>query len=197
MKAIKKNYFYYFFLLILPLIVSFYTNNFFLKNFEIQLWFRGLDELVFIYNALIINNGFQQEYLDHTSFFLILLLSILFKVLYLFSIIDISTIGQLNASIVLEKDLNEIYFVARLFICTISSLFTFIVFKITRLISGDDFVAFLMSVIFFFSTGNITNLNIIDSPHLSALFLFLHILIYYKKFNHLYLLSQYSVPQCF
>jgi len=173
MKAIKKNYFYYFFLLILPLVVSFYSNNFFLKNFKIQLWFRGLDELVFIYNALIINNGFQQEYLDHTSFFLILFLSILFKVLYLFSIIDISTIGQLNASIVLEKDLNEIYFVARLFICTISSLFTFIVFKITRLISGDDFVAFLMSIIFFFSTGNITNLNIIDSPHLSALFLFL------------------------
>ena len=173
MKKIKKNYFYYFFFIILPLIVSFYTNNFFYKNLEIQLWYRGLDEIVYIYNALIINNGFQQEYLDHPGFFSILILSILFKILYLFSIIDISTINQLNASINLEKDLNEIYFVARLFFCLVSSIFTFIIFKITQLISRDDLVAFLMSLIFFFSTGNISNLNIIDAPLLSALFLFL------------------------
>jgi hypothetical protein len=192
MKKIKKNYYYYFFLITLPLIISFYTNNFFYKSLEIQLWYRGLDEIVYIYNALIINNGFQQEYLDHPGFFSILILSILFKILYLFSIIDISTINQLNASINLEKDLNEIFFVARLFFCLVSSIFTVIIFKITQLISRDDLVAFLMSLIFFFSTGNISNLNIIDTPLLSALFLFLSfysllIFLSNKKNNILYL----------
>jgi len=89
-KAFLKQYGPYFLIGIL-LTALFYSTGY---NRNWSFW--ADQELTLGYNGLLINSGFNQEYIDHPGFFSIHLIALLLKVASLLGFSDINNIAQFN-----------------------------------------------------------------------------------------------------
>ncbi len=149
-----------------------YTNNFYNIEKELRHWTTIHDEIHQIYNALLYNNGFQHEFIAHPSAILILLLSIQIKIFQLLSFLDVSTINQFISSDNFENNLNKLFFVSRILIAFIAILFSFMAYLFFKLITNDILIAFVLTIIFIFSSGFLYVSNTIGSEQLSAFLIF-------------------------
>ena len=69
----------------------------FLLGEQTRHWSQYADQdLTLAYNALLVNEGYKQEYYDHPGFFTIRLLATLIKIKFLLGYSDIQTISDLN-----------------------------------------------------------------------------------------------------
>jgi hypothetical protein len=186
MKITKKiNFFFYFIFILTIFFINLYCNFLLKDNFTFKEWyFSGQDEIVFIYNALIINAGHVQEYLDHSSFFLILTFTIVYKIISIFLPGFVFDINQFNSSGDSSLNLNTLFTIARI-ICFLFSIFLSIVtYHLVETITKNKLTSFLLTLIFIFSSGVIINTNIIDSVTLSVIFLLtssLFLVLFLKK----------------
>ena len=150
-----------------------FTNNFFRIDGSLRHWTNNHDEIHQIYNALLYNNGFTQEYLDHPGAVSILILSIGIKIANFFSYLDFSSINQFNNSKNIETDLNKLFFVSRIIYSFLSLFFCLFVYYFIKIISRSNFTSFFLTIIFIFSTGFISGSNLVASELPAAFILFL------------------------
>jgi hypothetical protein len=198
MNFFKKKYTFFVLLLFIVIVGSilFTINTFFYENYKniktLRHWTTAHDEIHFIYNALLLNNGLIQEYLGHPSVILIYLLSFVIKIFHLLNFLDVSTLRQFIESNNVEENLNKLFFVSRILIFFISISFCFLTFAIFRLVSGSFIVSFFLTTLFIFSKGFVASSNHIDSAQLSAFLIFfsLYFLLKFlldKKYKSFYL----------
>ena len=177
MKILKRIEYKDFFIIIFfsVLISSLYifTNNFFRIDGSLRHWTSNHDEIHQIYNALLYNNGFTQEYLDHPSAVTILILSIAIKIAHFISYLDFSSINQFNNSKNIETDLNKLFFVSRITFAFLSLFFSLLVYYFIKIVSKNNFTSFFLTIIFIFSIGFISGSNIVASELPAAFILFL------------------------
>ena len=177
MKILKRIEYKDFFIIIFfsVLISSLYifTNNFFRIDGSLRHWTSNHDEIHQIYNALLYNNGFTQEYLDHPSAVSILILSIAIKIAHFISYLDFSSINQFNNSKNIETDLNKLFFVSRITFAFLSLFFSLLVYYFIKIVSKNNFTSFFLTIIFIFSIGFISGSNIVASELPAAFILFL------------------------
>jgi len=172
LKKIKNNFFLYLIFIFSVFAINYYCNFLLKDNFSFKEWyFSRPDEIVFIYNALIINSGYIHEYIDHSSFFLILFFTIVYKIISIFYTGFVFNINQFNGSSNVSSDLNELYNVARISYFIISIFLPIVMYHLVEAINKNRLVSFLITLIFIFSSGFIVNVNIIDSITLSVIFL--------------------------
>ena len=150
-----------------------FTNNFFRIDGSLRHWTSNHDEIHQIYNALLYNNGFTQEYLDHPSAVTILILSIAIKIAHFISYLDFSSINQFNNSKNIETDLNKLFFVSRITFAFLSLFFSLLVYYFIKIVSKNNFTSFFLTIIFIFSIGFISGSNIVASELPAAFILFL------------------------
>ncbi len=177
MKFLKRIQYQDFFIIIffsvLISLLYVFTNNFFRIDGSLRHWTSNHDEIHQIYNALLYNNGFAQEYLDHPSAVSILILSIGIKIAHLVSYLDFSSINQFNNSKNIETDLNKLFFISRITYGLLSLSFCLFVYYFIKIVSRNNFTSFFLTIIFIFSTGFVSGANIVASELPAAFLLFL------------------------
>ena len=186
MKILKrieyKDLFIIIFFSVLIFSLYIFTNNFFKIDGSLRHWTSNHDEIHQIYNALLYNNGFTQEYLDHPGAVSILILSIAIKIAHFISYLDFSSINQFNNSKNIETDLNKLFFVSRITYAFLSLFFCLLFYYFIKIVSKNNFTSFLLTIIFIFSTGFISGSNIVASE-LPAAFLLFFSLYFLLKFT--------------
>ena len=146
-----------------------------------QHWSGVLDQdLVIIYNSILLNSGIEQEYRDHPAFTTFILNSFIYKFSNFFTNIP----GQID--IILDSNnidgIFQFYFyVSR----TINFFFNFLIIlffnKILKKLDVRKDLRFLMCLIFISSIGYLSSFFYIRSENVSLLFLLLSINIILSK----------------
>ena len=164
----KKNYIIY---------VLFFLIIFFLHFYQLlhQHWSGVLDQdLVIIYNSILLNSGLEQEYRDHPAFTTFLINSLIYKFLNIFSNTPSTIDIILNTS-----NINEIFqyyfYLSRTinFFCNLLLILFFC--KILKKLNVIIEIRFLICLIFITSIGYIWSFFVIRSENISLLFLILAI----------------------
>ncbi len=150
---------------------------FFLHFYQLnnQHWSGKLDQdLVIIYNSILLNSGIEQEYRDHPAFTTFLLHSFIYKIASLFFNVPADISNILNS-----KNINEIfqfYFYISRIINFFISLWLIVIFnKILKKLDLNKKLRFLITLTFIISTGYIYTYFFIRSENLTLLLLCLSI----------------------
>ena len=163
-------------------IILFLNNNLFLNDEFIKhhsTYFR--DDIVFVYNSLLYADGLEIHHLDHPSLFTYFLFSISYKIFNLIGFINFSGLeGFLNSENI-ELSLNKLFYISRLTIQIISLLTIYLFYKIISKYSKNDFISFLITIIFIFTIGFVSASNRIESG-LISLFLLIFGFYFFLKF---------------
>ena len=151
---------------------------FFLLHFHqltFQHWSGVLDQdLIIIYNSLLLNSGIEQEYRDHPAFTTFLINSLIYKFIGLLNFIP----GDIDEILASDR-INEIfqfYFNVSRSINFLFNILIIILFnKILKKLNIKKNLRFLISLIFIVSIGHINSYFSLRSENLSLLFLFLSV----------------------
>ena len=153
----------------LLLFVSFFFIHF--HQLLHQHWSGVLDQdLVIIYNSILLNSGLEQEYREHPAFTTFMINSLMYKFLNIFSKIPYEINSILNAN-----NINEIFqyyfYISRTvnFFCNILLILFFN--KILKKLKLKEEIRFLICLIFITSIGYISSFFVIRSENISLLFL--------------------------
>ena len=155
------------------LFLTFFTLHFY--QLSTQHWSGVLDQdLIIIYNSILLNSGVEQEYRDHPAFTTFLLNSFFYKILLLFSNIP----SQIDI-IFNSKNINEIFqyyfYISRTINFFSNVLLIFIFNRILKKLNLKRDIRFLICLIFLLSIGYISSFFFLRSENLSLLFLCLSI----------------------
>ena len=146
-----------------------------------QHWSGVLDQdLVIIYNSILLNSGIEQEYRDHPAFTTFLLNSFIYKFLNFFTNIP----GEID--IILDSNNIDGIFQFYFYISrTINFFFNFLIIlffnKILKKLDVRTDLRFLICLIFISSIGYLSSFFDIRSENVSLLFLLLSINIVLSK----------------
>lgn len=150
-----------------------FASFFFLHFYQLhsQHWSGVLDQdLVIIYNSILLNSGLEQEYRDHPGFTTFLINSLVYKFCNFFS----HTPHEIN-SILNSNNINEIFqyyfYISRTvnFFCNLLIIFFFN--KFLKKLNVKKKIRFLICLIFITSIGYIFSFFVIRSENISLLFL--------------------------
>ncbi len=155
------------------LFLTFFTLHFY--QLSTQHWSGVLDQdLIIIYNSILLNSGVEQEYRDHPAFTTFLLNSFFYKILLLFSNIP----SQIDI-IFNSNNINEIFqyyfYISRTINFFSNVLLIFIFNRILKKLNLKRDIRFLICLIFLLSIGYISSFFFLRSENLSLLFLCLSI----------------------
>jgi len=176
--SFKKNIFYSIILLITILV-------FFVLGEQNRNWSQNADqELTLAYNALLINSGFNQEYLDHPGFFTIQLLALLIKIKFYLKISSIKDLSDLNSSSNLFAGFSDIVETAHFlaFFCTAILILAIFIYCSLKL--KDGFSAFLIALALLSSNAVIIHYITLRTEMIAALLLLSSLLIFFRSVNH-------------
>ena len=144
---------------------------FFLSTFQVttQHWSAILDQDIYIiYNSLLLASGHQQEYLDHPAFTTFLILGLIFKIFSFF--FDNFTIQEILLSESIDKDLQNLFYLARIVNCIYFGLFIYFLKKIFNYLKIKIEISILSLISILFLIGLYESLFLIRSEILSILF---------------------------
>lgn len=136
-----------------------------------QHWSGVLDQdLIIIYNSLLLNSGIEQEYRDHPAFTTFLINSLIYKLLLLFlnTPTEISSIFNSNN---IDETFQLYFYISRTVNFFFNLLLIFIFSKILKKLNVKRDLRFLICLIFILSIGYISTLFVLRSENLSLLFL--------------------------
>ena len=176
--TLKKNFFYALILLLAILCL-------FVLGEQNRNWTQNADqELTLAYNALLINSGFNQEYLDHPGFFTIQLLALLIKIKYYLKISPIKDLSDLNLSSNFFAGFSDIVETAHFlaFFCTAILLLAIFIYCSLKL--NDSFSAFLITLALLSSNAIIIHYIALRTEMIAALLLMSSLLIFFRSANH-------------
>ena len=136
------------------LFLTFFTLHFY--QLSTQHWSGVLDQdLIIIYNSILLNSGVEQEYRDHPAFTTFLLNSFFYKILLLFSNIP----SQIDI-IFNSNNINEIFqyyfYISRTINFFSNVLLIFIFNRILKKLNLKRDIRFLICLIFLLSIGYIS-----------------------------------------
>ena len=158
--------------------LSFYYANQF--NLE-RHWSSKHDlESVLTYNALLFNSSIEQEFVDHSGYFSILISSLYLKVLGFLGVIDIYKISQIKG-LGLDEIFQDAVVHLRILSTVINAFISVAITYFFYLIFKRKFYSFILGVSVFFLYGNIELLTNFRTETFSILFLIFS-LIAIKKF---------------
>ena len=151
------------------LFIGIFTLHFY--QLSTQHWSGVLDQdLVIIYNSILLNSGIEQEYRDHPAFTTFMLNSLIYKFLALFLEIPSEIDNILNSN-----NINEIFqfyfYVSRSINFCFNILLLFLFNDILKKLDLERDFRFLFNLIFFMSIGYLSTFFFIRSENLSLLFL--------------------------
>ena len=136
-----------------------------------QHWSGVLDQdLIIIYNSLLLNSGIEQEYRDHPAFTTFLINSLIYKLILLFLNAP-SEIGSIFNSNNIDETFQLYFNISRTVNFFFNLLLIFIFSKILKKLNVKRDFRFLICLIFILSTGYISTLFVLRSENLSLLFL--------------------------
>ena len=162
MNFYRDNYkIFIFFLFFYLLLLNFY-------QFSVQHWSSMLDQdIVIIYNSLLISSGIEQENRDHPAYTTFLLLGGVFKVLSLF--FENFTIEEVLSSENIDINLQTLFVIGRILNGFYIFFLSYILFKILNEFNIKKNISILIisSIIFFQDTYEL--LFLIRSEALSIL----------------------------
>ena len=179
MNFYRDNYkIFIFFLFSYLLLLNFY-------QLSVQHWSSMLDQdIIIIYNSLLISSGIEQEYRDHPAYTTFLLLGGVFKFLSLF--FENFTIEEVLSSENIDKNLQTLFVIGRILNGFYIFFLSYILFKILNEFNIKKNISILIisSIIFFQDTYEL--LFLIRSEALSILLVlisFYYLLKFIKKKN--------------
>ena len=162
MNFYKDNYkIFIFFLFSYLLLLNFY-------QLSVQHWSSMLDQdIIIIYNSLLISSGIEQEYRDHPAYTTFLLLGGVFKFLSLF--FENFTIEEVLSSENIDKNLQTLFVIGRILNSFYIFFLVYILFKILNKLNTKKNISIIIisSIIFFQDTYEL--LFLIRSEALSIL----------------------------
>ena len=136
-----------------------------------QHWSGVLDQdLIIIYNSILLNSGIEQEYRDHPAFTTFLINGLIYKLFLLFlnTPEKISSIFNSNN---IDETFQLYFYISR----TVNFFFNFLLIlvfnKILKKLNVKRDFRFLICLIFILSIGYISTLFVLRSENLSLLFL--------------------------
>ena len=160
-------------LLFFLLFLFFSTIHFYqLSN---QHWSGFLDQdLIIIYNSLLINAGYEQEYRDHPAFTTFLINSLFYRIFnFLFNYSNDFDLLLKSENI---NNSFQIYFIiSRIVNFSLNILLVFLFSKIIKSLKIERYLRYLICLIFIISIGFISSLFLLRSENVSLLFLSLSI----------------------
>ena len=164
----KQSKFIFLLLFLLFVLVHFYQLN----N---QHWSSILDQdLIIIYNSLLISSGIEQDYRDHPGFTTFFLNSLIYKFFGIFSKYPVS-IDTILSSGNVDKTLQIYFFLSRSINFFLNIIIIFLFSKIIKSFEINRQLRFLLCIIFIFSIGFISSFFYLRSENISLLFLCLSI----------------------
>lgn len=145
-----------------------------LSNFFERHWTSFFDhELTITYNSLLFNSGIQHEYVDHSGYFSILLLSIFYQFLDLFNFINISNFKLFSEQDDINKNLQNLIIYTRTFAAISTSIFLILAHSIYVYFSKNNYLAIILTILTFCSLGTITHTIQLRTELISMIFFLL------------------------
>ena len=145
-------------------------------------WSAILDQdIVLIYNSLLISSGVEQEYRDHPAYTTFLIHGLLLKFFSFINLGPISNINDLIASTDPNTELQKLFFFCRNVNVAINIFLVFFLYKLLIKLKCDELSAFLGCCILIVSGWFVESTFLIRSENLSIIF-FLISSIYQIKF---------------
>ena len=155
------------------LFLSFFTIHFY--QLFTQHWSGVLDQdLIIIYNSILLNSGIEQEYRDHPAFTTFLINSFFYKVLFLFSN-NPRDIDSIFNSTNIDETFQFYFYISRTINFFINILLVYFFNKILKKLNLKREFRFLICMIFILSIGYISTFFFLRSENLSLLFFCLSI----------------------
>lgn len=154
-----------------------FLSIFFLHFYQLssQHWSGVLDQdLVIIYNSILLNSGIEQEYRDHPAFTTFLINSSIYKFLSFFTNTP-SKIHSILDSNNIDGIFQFYFYISRTINFFLNLLLILIFYKILKKLDVRKDLRFLICLIFISSIGYISSFFFIRSENLSLLFLFFSI----------------------
>ncbi len=155
------------------LFLTFFSLHFY--QLSTQHWSGVLDQdLIIIYNSILLNSGIEQEYRDHPAFTTFLINSFFYKFLVLF----LKTPSDIE-SIFNSNNINEIFqlyfYISRTINFFFNILLIYVFNKILKKLDLKRDSRFFVCLIFVLSIGYISSFFFLRSENLSLLFLLVSI----------------------
>ena len=176
-KSIHK--FWPYLLLFSLVALLFYTTGFH------QNWPYWADqELTLGYNGLLMNSGFDQEYVDHPGFFSIQIIAIILKLSNLLKISDIKDITDLNNAPSILDAMGYLVYAARHLILITTFTLLAISYSIGWKIFQSQHLALLVALFIFSTNGVFYHFSLTRTEPIAFIFLILSVyffVIYHNK----------------
>ena len=148
-----------------------------------QHWSAILDQdLVIIYNSLLISSGLEQEYRDHPAYTTFLLNGLIYKLIGFLSIQE-NNIDEILISENINQKFQFFFYLSRLLGFFIHIFLVFFINGILKKLNLDYRIRFFICLTFCFSVGYISSLFLIRSEAISLLFFILSVYFLLKKKN--------------
>jgi hypothetical protein len=110
-------------------------------------------DLVYVYQALLINDGLRQAYHDHTGYTYFLILASWTKILAWLGVIPVSRLSQLPGPDSFEPAIAKLVYAGRWLSVVLSTVFVWRVCRGLRLLTGNNTLALTLAVLLAASPG--------------------------------------------
>ena len=149
---------------------------------SLQHWSAQWDlDFWYIYNASLMSSGIEQEWYDHPATTILSLYSFFYKIYSLFDHSFIYKINEIVESSDPDLVLQKLYFVTRIFDSINIILIIFFTFKVSKILSSNNFYAYFLTLTLIFSAGFLTGLSLLGPEDWAILF-FLISFYYFLRF---------------
>ena len=146
-----------------------------------QHWSGVLDQdFIIVYNSILINSGYEQEYRDHPAFTTFLLNSFIYKIAGYFLSLP-NNLDSIFSSNRIDEVIQIYFYISRSINFIINLVLIFVFNKIIKFFQIDKDLKFLINLIFICSIGFIYSFFVIRSENVSLLFLCLSIFFLFSK----------------
>jgi len=158
------------------------TFLFYVTGFN-QNWTYWADqELTLGYNGLLINSGFDQEYVDHPGFISIQIIAIILKLSNLLKISDIKDITDLNNAPSILDVMGYLVYAARHLILITTFTLLVISYSLGRIVFKSKHLALLLAIFIFSTNGVFYHFSLTRTEPIA--FIFLVLSVYFIVIHH-------------
>ena len=170
----KKSLIYLITAIILVVLTLFFLGE------QTRDWSQYADQdLTLAYNALLVNEGFSQEYYDHPGFFTIRFLAILIKIKFLLGYSNIQTISDLNNSLSLFSGFSDIVSTGHLLSFISAGVLIILLFFYSRVILKSDLSAFYIALTALISGSVLSHFIHLRTEMIACLILYVALYLFY------------------
>lgn len=154
-----------------------------LGNLSANWLFHADQEFTLAYNALLVNDGHNQQYHDHPGFFTIQLLGLILKAYALIDTSIISKLNELNDAQSIIKAMSEVITVARATAVSSVAIGICIFFLVFNRVEKRTTIAMLVTSIFFVTNGVFFHFTQLRTEWLSYLLLISALYFYVQAYT--------------